>query len=219
MVIYRFGVISLSLLLFFGSIGCTSEKVIRREAAESPYLEATLSSQKDNVRRQAVEAHFQGQRLYVKYTFNNTTYYAAGKWKVPDGPAGLPELKTGASAGGLALPLEQHGTMPWKNLPEDADPLLVLGSETWDVLIAQVFDTILPVEPLTGVIVDTFTREYFLYSDEKNRSRITYLATKPDRIGIDRVWTFSQLLDLAIPYLENYLAQNGIEDRQVHQYQ
>jgi len=215
MVNCRFGVISLSLLLFFGSIGCTSEKVIRREASESPFLEATLSSQKDNVRRQAVEAHYQGQRLYVKYTFNNTSYYAAGKWKVSDGPADLPELKTGASVGWLALPLEKLGTRPWKNLPEDADPVLVLGSETWDVLTAEVFDTILPKEPLSGVIVDVLTREYFLYSDEKNSSRITSLATKPDRIGINRVWTFSQLLDITIPYLENYLVQNGIKDRQV----
>jgi cardiolipin synthase len=206
---------SLSLLFLVGFYGCSSDKVIRREAFESPFLDNALSSQDDQVKRRATEAHFDGERLFVKYIFKDTVYYAVGKWKVPDGPAGLSELKTGTLVGGLALPLEQHYSKPWKNLAGDAHSALVLGPEAWDVLMAQVFDTILPEEPLTGVIVDTFTREYFLYSDENRRSRITYLAAKPSRIGINRVWTFSQLLDLTVPYLENYLAKNGIEDRQV----
>ena len=215
MIKHRALLIPLSTCLIFWLHGCASDKVIRREAFESPFLENALSSQGDQVKRRATEAHFDGERLFVKYIFKDTVYYAVGKWKIPDGPAGLFKLKTGTLVGGLALPLEQHYSKPWKNLAGDARSALILGPETWDVLMAQVFDTILPDEPLTGVIVDALTREYFLYSDENRHLRVTYLAAKPDRIGIDRIWTFSQLLDIALPYLESYLKKNGMQDRQV----
>ncbi len=206
--------LSLSLLLILGLHGCASDKVIRREAHESLFLEAALSFQEGQVRR-AEEAHFDGQRLFIKYDLRNTAFYMVGQWKVSEDIAGLSELMADTIVGGLVFPLEQHYTRPWKTLPADANPVLVLGPEAWDALMSKVFDRILPDEPLKGVIVDVFTREYFLYSDENHRSRITHLAAKPGRIGIDRVWTFSQLLDITLPYLENYLVENGIEDRQV----
>ncbi len=215
MINYRTLLIPLSLFLIFGLHGCASDKVIRREANEIPFLEAALSSPEGQIKRIAEEAHFDGQRLFIKYDLGNTAFYAVGQWKVFEDLPGLSELKTDTVVGGLVLPLEQHNTTPWKNLPADASPVLVLGPETWDILMTQVFDAILPDNPLTGVIVDAFTREYFLYSDENNRSRVTYLAAKPGRIGIDRIWTFNQLLDITLPYLENYLVKNGIDDRRV----
>ena len=208
-------VFPLFIFLLSGFFGCSSDKVIRREISESPFLEAALSANENMVHMTATEAYFDGQRLYANYLQGNLVYYAMGQWKGSEDSASLPRLKTDTIVGGIVLPLEQHSTRPWKDLPADANPVLVLGSEVWDALMTQVFDRILPDEPLTGVIVDLFTREYFLYSDENSRSRVTSLAAKPGRIGIGRVWTFSQLLDITLPYLENYLVKNGIEDRQV----
>jgi len=206
---------SLFLVLLVGLNGCLSDKVIRREISKSPFLEVALSSKEDQVKMRATEAHFDGQRLHIKYILGDLIGYAVGQWKESEDFASLNGSRTDAVVGELVLPLEQLNTKPWKNLPANADPVRVLGPEAWNALMTQVFDRILPEELLTGVIVDVFTREYFLYSDENGHSRITYLAAKPGRIGIDRVWTFSQLLDLTFPYFENYLAQKGIKDRQV----
>ncbi len=206
---------SLFLVLLVGLNGCLSDKVIRREISKSPFLEVALSSKEDQVKMRATEAHFDGQRLYIKYILGDLIGYGVGQWKESEDFAALNGSRTDAVVGELVLPLEQLNTKPWKNLPANADPVRVLGPEAWNALMTQVFDRILPEELLTGVIVDVFTREYFLYSDENGHSRITYLAAKPGRIGIDRVWTFSQLLDLTFPYFENYLAQKGIKDRQV----
>jgi len=215
MVNYRLLAIPLLLFFLLGLYGCMSDKVIRKEISESSYLVAALSEKSDQVQMKATETYFDGRTLFVKYLLGNQAYYSEGRWEDSEDFAVFSRFKTDTIVGELVLPLEQNDIRPWKNLSEDVDPVLVLGTEVWDALMTQVVDKVLPSAPFMGVIVDVFTREYFLYSDENNRSRITNLAGKPGRIGIDRVWTFSQLLDLTLPYLENYLVKNGIVDRQV----
>ena len=194
---------------------CASDSVIRKEVSTSPLLEAAMSSGEDRITLNGTEAYFDGHRLFVKYLLDDLVCYAVGEWSDPEDLVILSRLSTEATVGGLVLPLEGHTTKPWRNLPPGISPVRVLDTDIWNDVLEEILEAVLPGDRLMGVLVDIFRREYFLYLDEQGRSRVSLLRDKPAKVGIDRVWTFSEVLDASFPILEGRLLDRGIDDRQV----
>ncbi|UCF30505.1 MAG: phosphatidylserine/phosphatidylglycerophosphate/cardiolipin synthase family protein [bacterium] len=194
---------------------CASDRVIRKEISDSPLLEASLAAEEGRIGLEATEAYFDGHRLFVKYLLGDLVCYAVGEWDDPENLIILTRLRTDATVGGLALPLEKHTTKPWKNRPKSLPPLFILGKADWDRILAEILAEILPADLLMGVLVDVFRKEYFLYRDEKGRPRVTLLRDKPAMVGIDGVWSFSDLLDVSLTLLEHDLESKGIHSRQM----
>jgi len=202
------------LLVIAVFFGCSTDSVVRNEAAGTSLLEQTLSGGEGVVSLDAEEVYFDGTRLYVRYTLGGQCCYTAEKRSEPFDPTEAGG-SGGTVAGSVFLPLEETDGSSWKDKPDDLPPLKVFPKSAWREYLRGIFKEIIPEEAGQGCLVDFSRREYFLFYDEKGLARATLIQNKPGNIRIKKFWSFKEVLDIGMPLLEEYLDERGVDGRRV----
>ncbi|UCH23903.1 MAG: phosphatidylserine/phosphatidylglycerophosphate/cardiolipin synthase family protein [Deltaproteobacteria bacterium] len=207
-------ILALPIILVTLLTSCFTDKVISREIARGPLLEASLSAKEDRIGLAAEEAYFDGTRLFVKYKLEQLDVYAVGTWSGRKKQAAA-NFAPDTTVGSLILPLEKHSEEPWPKKPEGIPPLVVLSISQWNRYLNKIIGKMIPESEEHGTLLDLYHKEYFLYLDSEGKTTTTLIQNKPAEIRTRKVLTFDEILAIALTVLEEYLENEGIEEGQV----
>ena len=162
----------------------------------------------------AEKAYLDDTHFFVKYRTGDKIVYAGGNWR------GRVELVDRAEGQGedftvpFMLPLEYHQSEVWPELPAGARRLRILGVERWREFRDRLLVSILPIEGRVGVVLSFENDDYFLYYDENRKFNATLVQDKPADYQIADILGFDEYLRRGLPILEDYFAQEKIEERE-----
>jgi len=193
------------------SIAWSSEPEIRRESTDKQSL-ATTSVDAGSML--AEKAYLDDTHFFVKYRTGDKLVYAGGNWR---DRVELVDLAEGAGEDftvPFMLPLEYHQSEVWPELPAGARRLRILGVERWREFRNRLLVSILPMEGRVGVVLSFENDDYFLYYDENRKFNATLVQDKPADYQIADILGFDEYLRRGLPVLEDYFAQEKIQERE-----
>ena len=163
----------------------------------------------------AREAFIGPSEFYISYESDAGTIYSGGNWSNRIDLATLGQGTDGSYAGPYILPLEFHQEVRWPEVPEEPIVPRLLSSKYWNRFIDRVFESVLPKADMTGLVMHFDEDDYFLYYNDINNFESRLLTDKPENYVVAKTIDFMEFIRLAQPVMEEFLAEEGIEERRL----
>jgi cardiolipin synthase len=162
----------------------------------------------------AVEALVTSNHLYLSYEGEEGLVYSGGDWSKKTGPA-MAANSGGGNTGRYILPLQYHQQSRWQDLPEESTTIRVLGSKFWNRFIDDVFETVLPKEAMTGIVMKFGEEDYFLYYNDINNFESRLFTEKPENYVVAETIDFAEFNQRGQPVMASFLQEQGIDERRL----
>ena len=190
-------------------LSCTSQP----EPQELRRLPARFADEGPQESLVAIEAFLDESDFFVSYKLGDQVLYSGGRWA---NRIELDSLSAGGThAGPYIVPLEYHRTDTWPEPPVERITPLILGSDTWARFRDEFVSSVLPSGEKTGIVLQFYVGDYFLYFDEAGHFQSSLLFDKPADYSVAGRVSFGDFLDSGLPLLEQFLAHAGIKERRI----
>ena len=163
----------------------------------------------------AVEAFIGPEEFYLSYEGQAGIVYSGGNWKNRVDLSAFSHESEDDYEGPFILALEYQQSTPWSEIPESPITPRILGSKYWGRFIDQVFASVLPKAEMSGIAMHFGDDDYFLYYNDINNFESRLLIDKPDNYVVSESIDFMEFLRRAGPVMNDFLDQEGIDDRRV----
>ena len=161
----------------------------------------------------AVEAYRDSSEFYVKLKQQENILYAGGNWDAWVNLGQDPLDSQNEYSTPKLIPIQYYQSYPWKALPQEAEPLLILGVKKWRLLRDRIFSRILPRDK-SGVVMNFEYEEYFLFYDQEQKFQAVRLADKPSDYAINSYIHFEKFVDAAGKIMEDFLHEHDIQHKE-----
>ncbi|NHN36151.1 phosphatidylserine/phosphatidylglycerophosphate/cardiolipin synthase family protein [Pseudomaricurvus alcaniphilus] len=162
----------------------------------------------------AQQAFFTSDQFYIRFHRGADEVYAGGAWADKISLSALVDSQN-AEHGPFVLPLQYEQTEPWPLTRQDAFPVTILGMSLWQAFRQQLFQSIIPTQAKSGIVVHFPTDDYFFYHDENGEFRTILLQYKPGEYSVFDTISSAQLVVRGRPLLQKFLQQKGIDDEHI----
>lgn len=162
-----------------------------------------------------VEAFFGPTEFYISYECEDGLVYSGGNLSNSINLIALKQGIEGGYTGPSILPLEYHQRATWPEVPEEAIVPRILGSKYWNRFIDVVFESVLPKAEMTGIVMQFGEEDYFLYYNDINNFESRLITDKPENYVVAETIDFMEFSRRAHPLMDDFLKQEGIEERSV----
>ena len=163
----------------------------------------------------AREAFIGPSEFYISYESDAGVIYSGGNWSNRIDLATLGQGPDSPFSGPYILPLEFHQETRWPDVPEEPIVPRLLSSKYWNRFIDRVFESVLPKADMTGLVMHFDEDDYFLYYNDINNFEARLLTDKPENYVVADTIDFLEFIRLAQPVMEEFLAEEGIEERRI----
>jgi hypothetical protein len=163
----------------------------------------------------AVEAFIGANEFFVSYEGEDGLFYSGGNWSNQVDPAALRPDQDEADTGPFILPLEYVRRTRWSGLPETPVVPRLLSSKYWNRFIDTSFESVLPKAELSGIVMTFGDDDYFLYYNDVNNFEVRLIIGKPNNYVVAETIDFAEFIRRARPVMDNFLTQEGIEERRL----
>jgi cardiolipin synthase len=163
----------------------------------------------------AVEAYIGPDEFYISFEGEDGIVYSGGNWSNRVDLTTLGQGPDDAYAGPYILPLEYQQTTRWKETPESPIVPRLLGSKYWNRFVDEIFAAVIPKTDMTGIVMHFGEDDYFLYYNDINNFEARLLIDKPENYVVAESIEFMEFVRRAHPLMDEFLAEEGIEDRRV----
>lgn len=163
----------------------------------------------------ATEAYIGPGEFYLSYESEEGIVYSGGDWSTRVDLAAFQPGSDESYAGPFILPLQYRQGTRWGEIP--ASPIVprILSSKYWNRFIERMFESVLPKADMSGIVMHFGEDDYFLYYNDINNFESRLLTDKPQNYVVDDTIDFMQFLRRAGPVMNEFLMNEGIEDRRV----
>ncbi|MDH3304749.1 MAG: phosphatidylserine/phosphatidylglycerophosphate/cardiolipin synthase family protein [Gammaproteobacteria bacterium] len=162
-----------------------------------------------------VEAFIGPTEFYVSYTSEDGLVHSGGNWSNKIDLTALGQGPESEYAGPYILPLEYQQRERWTDVPEAPIVPRILGSKYWNRFIDTVFESVLPKAAMTGIVMHFGEDDYFLYYNDINNFEARLITDKPENYRVAETIDFAEFNRRAQPVMDEFLKQEGIEDRRL----
>jgi cardiolipin synthase len=162
-----------------------------------------------------VEAFFGPTEFYISYECEDGLIYSGGNLSNSIDLIALKQGIEGGYTGPSILPLEYHQRATWPEVPEAAIVPRILGSKYWNRFIDVVFESVLPKADMTGIVMQFGEEDYFLYYNDISNFESRLITDKPENYVVAETIDFMEFSRRAHPLMDDFLKQEGIEERSV----
>ena len=163
----------------------------------------------------ATEAYIGDDKFFVAYEGEDGLVYSGGTWSNRVDLNAFVQGPEGDYSGPFILPLEYHRTVRWEELPENPIVPKLLTSKQWNRFMDQAFDSVLPKAEMTGIVMLFGDEEYFLFNNDMNNFESRLFYDKPENYVVAETIDFMDFVVRARPVLEEFLTDEGIDDRRI----
>ena len=163
----------------------------------------------------ATEAYIGPDEFFVAYESEDGLVYSGGNWSNRVDLNLLTQGPEGDYSGPFILSLEYHRTARWGALPENPIVPRLLSSKQWNRFMDRVFDSALPKAEMTGIVMHFGYEDYFLFNNDMNNFESRLLFDKPPNYVVAETIDFMEFTVRARPIMEEFLTEEGIEDRRI----
>ncbi|MDH3576246.1 MAG: phosphatidylserine/phosphatidylglycerophosphate/cardiolipin synthase family protein [Gammaproteobacteria bacterium] len=163
----------------------------------------------------AVEAFIGPTEFYISYKSEDGLVHSGGNWSNKIDLTALGQGPEGDYAGPYILPLEYQQRARWAEVPEAPIVPRILGSKYWNRFIDTVFESVLPKAAMTGIVMHFGEDDYFLYYNDINNFEARLITDKPENYVVAETIDFAEFNRRAQPVMDEFLKQEGIEDRRL----
>ncbi len=163
----------------------------------------------------AVEAFIGPTEFYISYNSEDGLVHSGGNWSNKIDLTALEQGPEGEYAGPYILPLEYQQRARWTDVPEAPIVPRILGSKYWNRFIDTVFESVLPKAAMTGIVMHFGEDDYFLYYNDINNFEARLITDKPENYVVAETIDFAEFNRRAQPVMDEFLKQEGIEDRRL----
>ena len=163
----------------------------------------------------ATEAYIGPDEFFVAYESEDGLVYSGGNWSNRVDLNLLTQGPEGDYSGPFILSLEYHRTARWEALPENPIVPRLLSSKQWNRFMDRVFDSALPKAEMTGIVMHFGYEDYFLFNNDMNNFESRLLFDKPPNYVVAETIDFMEFTVRARPIMEEFLTEEGIEDRRI----
>lgn len=202
------------LLLTLICNGCAS----RYEAAPGPdvrLLPGRFAEEPVTESLVAIEVFIGPSDFYVSYKGEDGVVHSGGNWSNRVDIDALVQDPESDYEGPYILPLEYHQRERWTEIPDKPIIPRVLSSKYWNRFIDTVFESVLPKAAMTGIVMHFGDDDYFLYYNDINNFESRLLTEKPKNYVVAETIDFREFSRRARPVMDDFLTQEGIEDRRL----
>jgi len=163
----------------------------------------------------ATEAFIGAEEFFVAYEGEDGLVYSGGNWSNRIDLTAMSQGPDGDYAGPFILPLEYHQRNRWSQVPESPIIPRRLSSKYWSRFTEALFETVLPKTDMTGIVMHFGEEDYFLYYNDISNFEARQITDKPDNYVVAETIDFMEFIRRARPVMEEFLVQEGIEDRRL----
>ncbi len=161
----------------------------------------------------ARDAFIAREQFYLLYEGEEGAVYSGGEWSSRLDLSLFEQASPGEYSGPFILPLEYHKKDAWEDMPEKRIEPRIMSSKLWNRFIDTLFESILPKAEMTGVVMHFDDDDYFLYYNDINNFESRLIIEKPENYTIAESIDFTEFMRRAVPVMEDFLAEEGIDDR------
>ena len=162
-----------------------------------------------------VEAFIGPSEFYVSYKSKDGLVHSGGNWSNKIDVAALEQGQDAEFSGPYILPLEYQQRARWDELPDAPIVPRILGSKYWNRFIDTVFESVIPKVAMTGIVMHFGEDDYFLYYNDINNFESRLMIDKPENYVVAETIDFAEFNRRAQPVMDEFLKQEGIEERRV----
>jgi cardiolipin synthase len=164
---------------------------------------------------EAVEAFIGESNFYVSYEDAEGLVYAQGNWsRWIDLAAHEPDVD-GSYPGPYLLPLENRQRDRWSNIPDSPIVPRLLSGGQWARFREQLFESVLPIDEKSGVVMHFNNDDYFFFYNENKEFEAPLFVDKPADYSIRETISFEDFIRRGLPQLERFLESEGVSERRV----
>jgi cardiolipin synthase len=146
-------------------------------------------------------------KFYIRFLAGGNVFYGSGLQ--PD----LEEGKSDYDPGTYIARLDNVQVEEWDDLPDNATSITVLSQEDWLEAMEGFSREIIPEGGREGIVFEFLEqKEYFFYFDNDGNLQTTLLEEKPPEIGISKVYTHDEFIELVLSHLRKVLAGTGLPE-------
>ena len=208
--------LTLSVLLLLGAGSCSVQNsTVDQSATDLPTLQGRFVESVPQEPIEAVEAFIGESNFYVSYETAEGLVYAGGNWaKWIDLAAHEPDAD-GSYPGPYLLPLEYRQRNRWPNIPESPIIPRLLNSEQWARFREQLFESILPKDEESGIVMHFNNDDYFFYYNDKHEFEAPLFVDKPADYSVRETIRFEDFIRQGLPQLKKFLQSEGVSERRI----
>jgi hypothetical protein len=207
----------LVLLLAMTTGSCSSQHSVVDEVppGEHPTLQGRFAEEGALEPLVALEAFGANGEFLISYQSAAGVIYGGGNW------SNRIDLATEASdddltySGPYILPLEYQQLERWAEVAEKEIIPTLLSLEQWNRFHERLFASVVPRMEQAGIVMHFDNDDYFLFYNEANRFECRLFLNKPSNYSVKESINFRDFLRLALPQLDQFLAEEGISNRRV----
>ena len=211
----RFALRVLPATLALLQISACASNDVARDTAEVRVLVGKFVEEPVTQPLVAVEAYIGSTGFYLSFESEGGLVYSGGSWPSRTDLTTPGQGDEDAYSGPYILPLEYQQATRWAATPEAPIVPRILSSKYWNRFIDLIFAAVLPKADMTGIVMHFGEDDYFLYYNDINNFESRLLIDKPEHYIVAERIDFEEFLHRTMPLLDDFLAQDGIGDRQV----
>lgn len=163
----------------------------------------------------AIEAYIGPDEFYLSYESEEGIVFSGGNWSSRVDLAAFQPGSDESYAGPFIIPLQYRQATRWRELPDSPIVPRILSSKYWNRFIERMFESVLPKADMTGIVMHFGEDDYFLYYNDINNFESRLLIDKPQNYVVDDTIDFMEFLRRARPVMNEFLTNEGIEERRV----
>lgn len=163
----------------------------------------------------ARDAFIGDREFYVSFESDEGLVYAGGNWSDRIDILAVEQDRSGTFAGPYILPIDYQRRDPWSDLPAEPIRPRLLSARQWHRFRENFFDSVLPEDPMSGVVMHFDADDYFLYHNSIGNFEARLLIDKPPDYRVAERLSFAELIRLGLPELERFLDGEGIDERRI----
>ena len=141
--------------------------------------------------------------------------YAGGTWSERIDIQAVEANTDGTYSGPYILPLEYQQRNSWDEVP--ANPIVprLLTAEQWGRFRDALFDSVIPKDGQSGLVMHFDADDYFLYHNELGNFEARLITDKPTDYRVGERIDFREFVRRGLPELDAFLKSEGVRERRI----